>query len=146
MSSLYMQYTAAKQMTDRLSAIGGRVGFILFQHDGTVSISQDYYDAKGTWLTPENRDSLANAWLERWPKSTVSRESRYGLEPETKISGETAAGIPWVVEFGRGACERKQVGTKRVEKYDPDALASIQMIEVEEPIYEYFCPDPLASL
>ena len=39
-------------------------------------------------------------------------------------------------------CERVQVGTRTVEKPDPDA----PHVTVDEPIYEYHCPDSILAV
>jgi len=40
-------------------------------------------------------------------------------------------------------CERVQTGTKTVEKPDPEALKQVPTIEVEEPVYEWTCPETI---
>lgn len=42
-------------------------------------------------------------------------------------------------------CERTQVGTKTVEKPDPELLAAVPLVTVEEPVYEWKCPDSLLA-
>lgn len=42
-------------------------------------------------------------------------------------------------------CAKVQVGTKTVEKPDPELLKDVPIIEVEEPVYEWTCPDSVLS-
>jgi hypothetical protein len=49
------------------------------------------------------------------------------------------------LNFRREAvCERVQVGTRPVEKPDPEALAAVPTVTVEEPVYEWTCGPVLA--
>jgi hypothetical protein len=40
-------------------------------------------------------------------------------------------------------CERIQTGTRVVTRPDPKVVADIPMVEVEEPVYEWVCPDSI---
>lgn len=42
-------------------------------------------------------------------------------------------------------CTKVQVGTRTVTKPDPEAIAAVPTIEVEEPIYEWECPDSILN-
>lgn len=42
-------------------------------------------------------------------------------------------------------CERVQIGTKTVEKPDPEALKQVPTVEVEEPVYEWICPESVLA-
>jgi len=42
-------------------------------------------------------------------------------------------------------CERVQTGTVTVEKPDPEALERVPTIEVEEPVYEWICPESVLA-
>lgn len=40
-------------------------------------------------------------------------------------------------------CTQVQTGTRTVSKPDPEVLATVPTVEVEEPVYEWQCPDSL---
>lgn len=40
-------------------------------------------------------------------------------------------------------CERVQTGTRIVTKPDPVAVADVPLVDVEEPVYEWKCPDSI---
>ncbi len=42
-------------------------------------------------------------------------------------------------------CERVQVGTESREVPDPDALAAVPTILVDEPVYQWVCPDSILA-
>jgi len=42
-------------------------------------------------------------------------------------------------------CERVKVGTRIVAKPDPDAIAKVPTIDVEEDIYEWKCPESILA-
>jgi len=42
-------------------------------------------------------------------------------------------------------CERVQTGTKTVKQPDPEALKQVPTIEVEEPVYEWLCPESVLT-
>jgi hypothetical protein len=42
-------------------------------------------------------------------------------------------------------CERVQTGTRIVEKPDPKKLEKVPTVKVEEPVYEWICPDSVLS-
>lgn len=78
----------------------------------------------------------ANLLVEAIPGSRVWRDGGY-----ITIWGDApgALGGRWSIYLGEGVCERVVVGTRTVMKPAPDA----PMIEVEEPIYEVRCVDPI---
>lgn len=57
----------------------------------------------------------------------------------------TEEGVEVKLDFDYGVCEKVQVGTKVEEQYDPEALDAVPKVEVEVPVYEYMCPDPLRA-
>lgn len=148
---LYAQYLAATQAAQRLSMIGLRAQYAMLAVDydgrGTsgleVNLSIDYNDADGRWMSDEARESKVNDFIERFPDVQVTREGTYG-RPDMLAHWLGPHGISVVINFHSGTCERKQVGTKRVTTYDPEALAALPRVEVEEPIFEYMCPDPIS--
>lgn len=60
------------------------------------------------------------------------------------VHGESY-GISWVLSLGRGVCERVQVGTVKKMIHDPALVAEIPLVEVEEPVLEWRCPDPIVA-
>lgn len=40
-------------------------------------------------------------------------------------------------------CTRVQVGTRTVSAPDPEAAAALPLVETEEPVYEWQCPDSI---
>jgi len=42
-------------------------------------------------------------------------------------------------------CERVQSGTKIMTKPDPEILKDVPTIEVEEPVYEWICPESVLN-
>lgn len=57
----------------------------------------------------------------------------------------TERGLSFRLYTGTGVCERVQVGTRTVKRHDPDLLAAVPLVDVEEPIFETRCVDPLAE-
>ena len=45
----------------------------------------------------------------------------------------------------RNYCERRQVGIKKLQVPDPEELKSVPLVTVEEPIYEWDCPDSVLA-
>jgi len=43
-------------------------------------------------------------------------------------------------------CKRVQTGVRTIEKPDPKAVAALPTIKVEEPIFEWECPDSILRL
>lgn len=106
-----------------------------------VSFRVEYETTAGKFLIDKDREAKVNEFLDAYPESTVERRSGYG-KPDMLVSWFDS-GVRVEVNFGSGVCEQKQVGTKIVETYDPEQLAALTKIEVEQPVYEYFCPDPI---
>jgi hypothetical protein len=148
----YQQYLVADMLTKRLATIGMTATYVMFSKDydnrGSadleVSIAADYHDANGKWMRDEAREAKLNEFIELYPDTTVTRKGSYGA-PDMLARGVTSTGIAWEINFHSGTCERVQVGTKRVERFDPKALAAIPKITVDEPVYEYVCADPIVS-
>lgn len=146
---LYRQYLVATQIKDRLRQVGLSPAYVMVSQDhsrGSASgLSVDsriaYEDARGTYLFDKDREDKMNRFLELFPDVTVTRENPYG-KPDM-LARWDSSGVSVEVNFGTGVCEQRQVGTQKVMSYDPAALANVPKIEVEQPIFEYFCPDPI---
>jgi|TARA_R100000482_G_scaffold124710_2_gene78569 hypothetical protein len=142
----YAAYLVADQIAKRIESVGHRVAFYQahpasgYGHGvtGVTLLVRDAY-------TPVIREQFANDFLDAFPDTRITREPGYGGIPEIKLHGTAHAGVEWSIDVGTGVCERVQVGTKSVEKYDSDALLSIPKITVDEPVYEYRCPDPILA-
>ena len=146
--NLYQQYLVADMIQKRLAQIGLASSYTMMMtrdDNPTVSTSIGYYDTEGNYLFDKDREAKANEFLEAFPDATVTRESKYGGAPEIVLSGVTHLGFVWEISFGTGVCEQKQVGTKKVMRYDPEQIKKIPLVEVEEPLYEYLCPDPIST-
>ena len=113
------------------------------EHGPSVDIRVDSTTLAGKYLFDEDREAKVNEFLEIHRDAVVTREDTYG-KPDMLVSWYDS-GVRVEVNFGSGVCEQKQVGTKVVETYDPEQLAALTKITVEEPVYEYFCPDPILA-
>ena len=108
-----------------------------------VSFRVESETTAGKYLFDRDREAKVNEFLELHRDAVVTREGTYG-KPDMLVSWYDS-GVRVEVNFGSGVCEQKQVGTKVVETYDPEQLAALTKITVEEPVYEYFCPDPILN-
>lgn len=145
--NLYQQYLVADMIQKRLARIGLTSSYaMMMTRDGKPAVRTHigFYDDEGNYLFDQDREAKANEFLEAFPDATVTRESKYGGAPEIVLSGVTHLGFAWEISFGTGVCEQKQVGTKKVMRYDPEQIKNIPLVEVEEPVYEYLCPDPIS--
>lgn len=148
-TSLYQRYLVADQIEKRLNAAGAFVGAV-YVYDGDISItlgftSDNKGDLIGRYAPPEAREAVANKFLTLYPGTAIQRKPGYDGKPEMIISGVAAHGIEWKVDLGVGVCEKVLVGTKKVMRHDPEKMAIIPMVEVNEPVYEYLCADPIAA-
>ena len=147
-ASLYMQYLVADQITKRIERLGGEPGSVFFT-GGEVHVSLGYNgQGIGRWSPAEAREQLVADFLTAHPDATLDRSPNdlyVNGKPQMTVRGESTLGIRWQVDFGDGVCERVQVGTKTVEQYDSDALLALPKVTVEEPIFEYRCPDPITT-
>ena len=111
-------------------------------------------------------------WLDEHPQFTNHagddgvRLYQFTWDKDSFIEQARAIGGPWdkdsdsgyymlVKSFGphrvelniahEEVCERVQIGTKVVEKHDPDVLAALPKIKVEEPQYEWVCPPSILA-
>jgi hypothetical protein len=113
------------------------------EHGPSVDIQVEIRTLTGKYLLDEGREAKVNEFLEIHRDAVVTREGTYG-KPDMLVSWYDS-GVRVEVNFGSGVCEQRQVGTKVVETYDPEQLAALTKITVEEPVYEYFCPDPILN-
>ncbi|MCC2033099.1 hypothetical protein [Microbacterium allomyrinae] len=148
----YQQYLAADMVTKRMASVGVTAMHVMFARDYSnrgssgheVTVGIDYDDTDGHFMGDEDREAKVNEFLTLYPDSTVTRENDYG-KPNMLVRGVTNLGVAWEINFRSGVCERVQVGTKRVERFDPAVIASIPKVTVDEPVYEYMCPDPIVA-
>ena len=89
--------------------------------------------------TPEGREELVVRLLEAIPRARLKRK-----DGEMTIYGKAANGVSFYLWMGVGVCERVQVGTRTVMK--PDPTIDVPMVEVEEPIFEVRCIDPINEM
>lgn len=153
--NLYALYLAGDLLTKRLAAVDLTPMYILQGRDHAdteggrgfrVDLKIDYRDASGKWMSPEDRERCAGEFALRYPDAEMVRKNAdYGGRPELSFRGVTSLGVAWSIEFGETACERVQVGTKTVERVDPEAFAALPKVTVDEPVYEYRCTDPIAA-
>ena len=113
------------------------------EHGPSVDIRVEGLTLSGKYLLDEGREAKVNEFLDIHRDAVVTREGTYG-KPDMLVSWYDS-GVRVEVNFGSGVCEQKQVGTKVVETYDPEQLAALTKITVEEPVYEYFCTDPILN-
>ena len=146
--NLYGQYLASTEIRDRLAKVGLTIQHVMIAQDFEgrsetgleVSARVSMYDVTGNYLFDKDREDKANEFLELFPSVSVRRASDNGYPPEVRMYWLSVHGISVEVNFGSGVCEKVQVGTRKVSSFDPDALAALPRVEVEEPIWEYVCP------
>ena len=152
MSSLNiaLQAEVALRAQERLNDMGLDITYAMLgrnysdpEYGPEVSFRVESATTAGKYLFDKDREDKVNEFLEAYPDSLVERKSDYGA-PDMLVSWFDS-GVRVEVNFGSGVCEQKQVGTKIVETYDPEQLAALTKIEVEQPVYEYFCPDPILN-
>lgn len=88
----------------------------------------------------EECERIAAALLDDHPDARIER-----------LGGGTFAVIcpgrpSWCVYFSASVCVKVQTGTVTRTIPDPVALEAVPLIEVEEPVYEWRCADPLAAM
>lgn len=101
------------------------------------------HNLSGKYMFDKDREAKVNEFLDIHRDAVVTREDTYG-KPDMVVSWYDS-GVRVKVNFGSGVCKRRRVGTKFVETYDPEQLAALTKITVEEPVYEYFCTDPILN-
>lgn len=130
--NVYAQYLVATQIRERLEKVGLVMQYVMLATDYDnrgpsgleVAASISYDDANGKYLLDKDREARLNELLELFPEVSVTREGAYGA-PDMIAHWVSSHGIVAVVNFHSGVCERKQVGTKKVTTYDPEALAAV---------------------
>lgn len=143
--SLYQKYLVADQIVKRMESVGACPGAVYFVN-GMVRVDLEFtFDPGGRYSPPEDRERIVEAFLAEYPDSTLTREKDYSGIPEMVVRGESSSGFAWQIDFRDGVCEKVQVGTKMVERYDEDVLAAVPKRLVEEPVYEYLCADPIVA-
>lgn len=133
--------TAVQKVTGMLKVVGVTPMFVMIHDEVSIQVKfeKDYYAAV--------REEKVSEFLESFPGLTVERRKEtYSSGAPNMVVKLNYQDTPVEINFGAGTCEKKQVGTRTRLGYDPEALKNIPMVEVEEPVYEYLCNDPLASL
>ena len=148
--NIALQAEVAMRAQERLNDMGLDTTYAMLsrnysdpEYGPEVSFRVESETTTGKYMFDKDREEKVNEFLEAHPDSIVERKSAYG-KPDMLVSWFDS-GVRVEVNFGSGVCEQKQVGTKIVETYDPEQLAALTKIEVEQPVYEYFCPDPILN-
>lgn len=105
-------------------------------HDVAVMLDTIYSRHDG-----DSREEVVDRFLTELPFLSIQRTNG-----EIYLYGMDHNGLRVGASCGTGACERVQVGTKTVKQPDPEALALVPMVDVEVPIFEVRCVDPLNEL
>lgn len=145
-TSMYQRYLVVDQIAKRMESVGAKPGSVFIFDDG-IQMSLGYGWGYGeAYAAADEREDLVNKFLTRYPDTTITREAAYsGGKPQMILSGTAAHGIEWKIDFRDGVCEMVQVGTKKVERVDHEAYIALPKVLVDEPVYEYRCPDPIAA-
>ena len=148
--NIALQAEVALRAQERLNDIGMEIAYAMLSRNYSdlgygpeVSIRVSFETVVGKYLFDKDREEKVNLFLEAYPDSLVERKSDYG-KPDMLVSWFDS-GVRVEVNFGSGVCEKRQVGVKKVDSYDPVELAELSKVTIEEPIYEYFCPDPILN-
>lgn len=147
--SLYQVYLVADMIQKAIAKSGGRnTSIALDMRTGTPEEKLQFmrfWDAnvcthvREDSATPEGREELVAKLLEAIPRAQLKRK-----DGEMTIYGKAANGVSFYLWMGEGVCERVQVGTRTVMK--PDPTIDVPMVEVEEPIFEVRCIDPINEM
>lgn len=85
----------------------------------------------------KKREELILKFIAAFPDAVCAR---HGGEASLYFEvGYAPLGV--TINVGQALCERVQVGTRTVSQPDPEALAALPRIEVEEPVFEWYCND-----
>lgn len=148
--NIALQAEVAMRAQERLNDMGLDTTYAMLsrnysdpEYGPEVSFRVESETTAGEYLFDKDREDKVNEFLEAYPDSIVERKSSYG-RPDMLVSWFDS-GVRVEVNFGSGVCEKRQVGVKKVDSYDPVGLAAVSKIEVEQPVYEYFCPDPILN-
>lgn len=147
--SLYQVYLVADMIQKAITKSGGRHTGIDLDIDCNTPEEKlqgmEFWDANVCTrvhedsATPEGREELVAKLLEAIPRAQLKRK-----DGEMTIYGKATNGVSFYLWMGAGVCERVQVGTRTVMK--PDPTIDVPMIEVEEPIFEVRCIDPINEM
>ena len=147
--SLYQVYLVADMIQKAITKSGGRHTSIDLDID--CNTPEEKLQGMGFWDanvcthvredtdTPEGREELVAKLLEAIPRAQLKRK-----DGKMTIYGKAANGVSFYLWMGEGVCERVQVGTRTVMK--PDPTIDVPMVEVEEPIFEVRCIDPINEM
>ena len=148
--NIALQAEVALRAQERLNDMGLGITYAMLgrnysdpEYGPEVSFRVESATTTGKYMFDKDREDKVNEFLEAYPESIVERRSAYGA-PDMLVSWSDS-GVRVEVNFGSGVCEKRQVGVKKVDSYDPVALAAVSKITIEEPVYEYFCPDPILN-
>lgn len=119
---------------DSLHAVEMRTG-----HDPDPSFRAYADVAILVYADGERCEAWAAEILDRFPSARLDRHDG----PFSIVQG---GDLSWSVYFSDSVCTRVQTGTRTKTIPDPVALDAVPLIEVEEPVYEWRCADPLADM
>ena len=147
--SLYQVYLVADMIQKAITKSGGRHTSI--DLDMRTGSPEEKLQFMAFWdanvcthvhedsATPEGREELVAKLLEAIPRAQLKRK-----DGKMTIYGKATNGVSFYLWMGEGVCERVQVGTRTVMK--PDPTIDVPMVEVEEPIFEVRCIDPINEM
>ena len=143
----YSVWLVAQRLKELILAAGGSVSAIemRFGHQsGTLSNGEPFFTASNLGIhisrgsdSPERREEIVAALLATIPGAQLKRK-----DGQMTVWGAWSTGVTYYLWGGEGVCERVQTGTRKVLRPDPEA----PLIEVEEPVFETRCVDPLAEM
>lgn len=143
--NLYAKYLLADRLQKVAQDAGVRVDIVALHNRTASGIYKDVHlqcslaDRYG----PQASEDAAVRLLDAAPDSLLlSLDRSDGL---IYLRGTTDAGLTFQFYTGTGVCEMVQTGTRTVRKPDPKALASVPLVDVEEPVFERRCPDPVTE-
>lgn len=168
MSSLYMKYIALDAINKALNKVGAKASSVSIGLGDSIQSAERFMGADTTYRFPD-----LDVVLENWYISSESsytnqdrvealRAERERIIPEllealpgsfTDRNDNTISlyavvhGITVSIKIGEALCERVVVGTRKVKRPDPELsarlLATLDEVEVEEPIVEWRCSDDI---
>ena len=148
--NIALQAEVAMRAQEQLNDMGLDITYAMLgrnysdpEYGPEVSFRVESATTAGKYMFDKDREEKVNLFLEAYPDSLVERKSDYG-KPDMLVSWFDS-GVRVEVNFGSGVCEKRQVGVKKVDSYDPVELVELSKVTIEEPIYEYFCPDPILN-
>ena len=97
-------------------------------------------------MVPHDREELVELARElggRWDKET---DGSYFRLNRTFHKGEHSSITLGLALPHHHVCEQVRTGTRTIEVPDPELVAEIPTIKVEEPIWEWKCPDSLLAV